>query len=160
MDGQNYETAVDRAIREAQERGAFDDLPGKGKPLRGLDRPHDDNWWVNDWMKREGVSMEDLLPAPIRLRKEVDRLPVTLRALNDENAVRDVINELNGRILEFLRAPHGPTVPIDRVRVDEAIERWRAERPTPAGAATPEPAVVDQPVRRRWWRRERGPGRG
>lgn len=104
MDGRYYETAIDRAVREAQERGAFDDLPGKGKPLRGLDKPHDDNWWLNDWMQREGVSMEELLPTSIRLKKEIDRLPMTPRALSDESAVRDAINELNGRILDFLRA--------------------------------------------------------
>lgn len=28
------ESAVDKAIREAMERGEFDDLPGKGKPLK------------------------------------------------------------------------------------------------------------------------------
>ncbi|GLZ01820.1 hypothetical protein Acsp02_90710 [Actinoplanes sp. NBRC 103695] len=30
-----YESAVDRQLREAQERGEFDNLPGAGKPLRG-----------------------------------------------------------------------------------------------------------------------------
>ena len=38
----SWESAVDRQIREAEERGAFDDLPGKGKPL-----PHEP--WDGDW---------------------------------------------------------------------------------------------------------------
>ena len=29
-----YESWIDRQIREAIERGAFDDLPSAGKPLR------------------------------------------------------------------------------------------------------------------------------
>jgi Domain of unknown function (DUF1992) len=29
-----WESAVDKQIREAEERGEFDNLPGKGKPLR------------------------------------------------------------------------------------------------------------------------------
>jgi DnaJ-like protein len=33
-----WESAVDKQIREAEERGEFDNLPGKGKPLRL------DNW--------------------------------------------------------------------------------------------------------------------
>lgn len=159
MEGRQYETAVDRAIREAQERGAFDDLPGRGKPLPGLDRPHDDNWWINDWMKREGISTEELLPVSIRLRKEIDRLPSALRALRDEGAVRDAIDDLNRRIAEFLRAPEGPAVRVGRVDVDEAVERWRDEQPAPSEAAEPEPPVTDQLARRRWWRRRDRPAR-
>jgi hypothetical protein len=37
--GMRYEDWIERQIREAQERGAFDDLPGAGKPIPGLDRP-------------------------------------------------------------------------------------------------------------------------
>ena len=38
-----YERPVDRAIREAAERGAFDNLPGSGKPLPDTG-PADDLW--------------------------------------------------------------------------------------------------------------------
>jgi hypothetical protein len=37
--GMRCEDWIERQIREAQERGAFDDLPGAGKPIPGLDRP-------------------------------------------------------------------------------------------------------------------------
>ncbi len=37
-----WESAVDKQIREAEERGEFDNLPGRGKPL------HLDNW-DRDW---------------------------------------------------------------------------------------------------------------
>jgi hypothetical protein len=36
-----YESPADRAIREAMERGEFDDLPGAGKPLTNLGDPDD-----------------------------------------------------------------------------------------------------------------------
>lgn len=150
--GRYHETAVDKQIREAQERGAFDDLPGKGKPLRGLDKPHDDNWWLNDWMKREGVSMEALLPPSVQLRKEIDRLPEVLRTLPTEDAVRDVIAELNQRIVEFLRFPSGPKVPISRIDTEEKVRRWRAEHPAPPAAPKGPPAPA-KPPRRRWWQR-------
>jgi DnaJ family protein C protein 28 len=35
-----WESSVDRAIREAMERGEFDDLPGQGKPLDLGDDPN------------------------------------------------------------------------------------------------------------------------
>ena len=41
-----WETAVDRAIREAQERGAFDRLPGHGKPLDLTENPYAGDWAV------------------------------------------------------------------------------------------------------------------
>ena len=40
------ESLVERQIREAQERGEFENLPGAGKPLRGLGGADDPDWWV------------------------------------------------------------------------------------------------------------------
>jgi hypothetical protein len=36
------ESLVEKQIREAQEQGEFDNLPGAGKPLRGIDAGRDD----------------------------------------------------------------------------------------------------------------------
>ena len=41
-----WESPVEKAIREAQERGEFDDLPGAGKPLKDLGDPDDPLWWL------------------------------------------------------------------------------------------------------------------
>ena len=73
-----HETLVERQIRLAQERGEFDDLPGAGKPLPGLDGPDDENWWVKGYLRREGLSTEPLLPTPLQLRREIERLPDTV----------------------------------------------------------------------------------
>src|SRR5918998_979016 len=105
---ERYESHIDRQIRLAAERGVFDNLPGKGKPLPGLDEPDDELWWVRRYLDREGISRDTLLPPSVQLRKEIDRLPETLRALPTESAVRDAVRELNLRIVEFLVAPSGP----------------------------------------------------
>lgn len=47
-----YENHVDRLIRESIERGEFDDLPGKGKPIPGAGSVDDDLWWVRRWVRR------------------------------------------------------------------------------------------------------------
>ena len=44
--GVGFETWVERQIREATERGEFDNLPGAGKPVADLDKPHDELWWI------------------------------------------------------------------------------------------------------------------
>ncbi len=57
------ESWVDRTIREAIERGEFDDLPGAGKPLPVLAEPYEPNWWVRRWMEREGITAAELRAA-------------------------------------------------------------------------------------------------
>lgn len=47
---------VEQQIRVAQERGAFDDLPGAGKPLTGLGTEHDPDWWLKKLVEREQVT--------------------------------------------------------------------------------------------------------
>jgi hypothetical protein len=147
-----HESVVDKQIRLAQERGDFDNLPGKGKPLTGIGDPHDELWWVKGYLRREGLTSEMLLPPSIQLRKELDRLPETLRALRSEQAVRDAVAELNLRVVEFLRAPSGPRVRIGRVNANHAVRQWRAGRPIPARPADPV-APAPRPRPTPWWRR-------
>ena len=147
-----YESAIDQQIRMAEERGDFSDLPGKGKPLPGLHEPYDENWWVKRWIEREGVPSDALLPTPLQLRKEAERLPETVRDLPTEEAVRAAVSDLNRRIAEWLRAPVGPTVPVRLVDGEAIVRGWRSARPAPPPA--PAPAAPHR-SRTRWWRRAR-----
>jgi len=49
-----WQSHIDRAIAEAAERGAFDDLPGKGKPLAFDTEVDDDMWLANHMLKGQG----------------------------------------------------------------------------------------------------------
>jgi hypothetical protein len=155
--GMGAETWVDKQIRMAQERGDFDNLPGRGKPIPGLDKPYDELWWVKECIRREGLSTTALLPISLRLRAEVSRLPDTLGDLPNERAVREVVERLNGRIAEWLRAPSEPYVPVRPVDVDDMVARWRAARRTtaPAGRSVPTSAGTAEHRSRPtpWWRR-------
>ena len=121
-----YESWVDRQIREAEERGAFDDLPGAGKPLKNLDR-HDPDWWVKDLVAREQLSF--VLPTSLALRKEVEDLPTTLAGMHREEDVRELVDDLNERIVEARRRPtSGPPVFIKTVDVEAVVSDWREAR--------------------------------
>lgn len=120
-----HESIIDKQICEARERGAFDDLPGKGKPLPGANEPYDEMWWVKDFVRRENIPTDMLLPPAILLRKEIERLPEELAELRSEREVRDLIANLDARIVAYLRAPDGPRVPVRRIDVDAAVEQWR-----------------------------------
>ena len=154
---------VERQIRQAQERGAFDDLPGAGKPLRDLGGPHDENWWLRQHLLREGVSGAAFLPPALALRKEIEDLPDQVRELATEGQVRLVIERLNERILDALRKPgEGPSVAVMTVDVESIVLGWRFARI--ARRSPPPVDVAQEPVRDsagnearrpRRWRRSR-----
>ncbi|WP_461145012.1 DnaJ family domain-containing protein [Salinifilum aidingensis] len=139
----DFESWVDRQIREAAERGELDDLPGAGQPLRGLHK-NGEAWWIKERVQREGISAEELLPAPLRLRKEVERLPEAVRDLPDEQAVREEVAALNRRIAAELSAPTGPRVRLAPVDADELVRQWREQRTRPE-RSRPEELRVEEP---------------
>ena len=121
--GVRWETWIDRQIREGMERGDFDGLPGHGKPLRDLDRPRDELWWVKDKLRREEVSY---LPPTLAIRKDVEDARAAIVAATTEAEVRQIVTELNERIRKVNRevtaGPPSITSPLD---VDEELARWR-----------------------------------
>jgi len=150
--GVSFESWVDQQIRQASERGDFDNLPGAGKPIPGRGDPYDEEWWLRSYLRREEIPAEDLLPTSLLLLKEIERLPDTVRDLPSEREVRDTATKLNARIMDWLRSPSGgPRVRVRPVDVDAVVERWRADR---AAAPPSDPPVVDPLARRGpWWRR-------
>jgi hypothetical protein len=111
-----WESRIDKQIREARERGEFDDLPGTGKPLPDHGQDYDPDWWVKNLLRRE--SMPD---AP-GLRKEIEALPARLARLTLESSVRDIVADLNNRIRQQPGSGH------QMLDVNEAIRAWRANR--------------------------------
>ncbi|MDI5961433.1 DUF1992 domain-containing protein [Streptomyces sp. SL13] len=124
--GLDFESWVDRQIREAEERGAFKDLPGAGKPLESLDRPYDETWWLKQKMASEGLSF---LPPALALRKEAeDTLEQASRAPS-EAAVRRLLEPLNDRIAAAVRRPPpGPPLGLRPIDVEDFLREWRTRR--------------------------------
>lgn len=87
--GMSFTSWIDQQVNEAAERGAFDDLPGAGKPL-SRQGEFDGQTWLREYVRREGGSPQDCLPTPLRLRKEIERLGETVTGLRHEQQVRDV----------------------------------------------------------------------
>ncbi|GAA1026242.1 DUF1992 domain-containing protein [Virgisporangium ochraceum] len=155
--GVNFETWIDRQIREAGDRGEFDNLPGAGKPLPGAGQLDNENWWLNGYLRREGVTGDTLLPPAVLLRREAEELPSVVRRMRSEAEVRETVADLNRRIVEFLRQPSELRISVRPVNVDRIVEEWRAQRPAdpPAGSPAADPEVGPDVPRRGWWRRRR-----
>ena len=154
-----WESPVEKAIREAQERGEFDDLPGAGKPLSDLGDPDDPMWWLRRYAEREHLDMTGALPPALQLRKEAASYPESLVDLRTEAAVRHVLEDFNTRVRRDRLRPPDPGMPqllagLAIARPSRRRRRW--------GRAASQPAHVDPPVAtgearpgRRWWRRRR-----
>ena len=50
---EQQQTWVDVQVRQAMERGEFENLPGYGKPIEDLGTEHDPDWWVKRLVERE-----------------------------------------------------------------------------------------------------------
>ncbi len=112
-----FESIVDRQIREAMERGEFDDLPGTGKPIAGAGRSYEPNWWVKSFLDRE--RSDD------RRRADYERIEARLGALwalGSEDAVRDAVERLNADISD-LDDGDDRFEPFD---VESVVAAWKA----------------------------------
>jgi Domain of unknown function (DUF1992) len=121
--GVGFGTWVERRIREAAERGEFDNLPGAGKPIADLDKPHDELWWVKDKLRRENLSY---LPPTIALRKEAEDALAAAYEAGSEAGARRILADINRKMTEGNRkAAEGPPpnlMPFDTERV---VRTWR-----------------------------------
>jgi hypothetical protein len=150
---------VDLQIKQAMERGDFDNLPGTGKPIKNLGTQHDPNWWVKQLIEREKIT--GVLPPALQLRKDDAELEATLDRHTAESEVRRLLEEFNARVMKARYTPvDGPplvTMPRD---VEAEIDAWRERRLTRRREAAPReqtaPASATPQHRRRWFRRRAG----
>lgn len=125
--GVSWESWIDRQIVEGSKNGVFDELEGRGRPIRDLDRPHDDDWWIRAKLAREDVAVT---PPTIAIRQDRDASLERALAALDEAAVRAIIEDLNDRIRAVNRsATWGPPSSVAPLDVDSIVERWRTARP-------------------------------
>lgn len=144
---EHQHTWVDLQIRQAMERGDFDDLPGAGKPIEGLGPQHDPDWWLKKLVERERITV---LPPSVSLRKEDAAMEETLDRLHSEREVRAHVEDFNARVIHarYSLSPGPPLVTMPR-DVDATVAAWRERR----DARRTPPADPAPPRRRRWWRR-------
>jgi hypothetical protein len=153
---------VDLQVQQAMRRGDFDDLPGAGKPIPDIDRPHDPDWWLKRLIERERIT--GVLPPALALRKEHAEMDGTLDRITTPTGVRQAIEDFNARIIEARRQLEGGPPVITPLRdPDEEVAAWhrrRTERVAQQKARlaqirADEAAAAPPPLWRRLLRRDR-----
>ena len=93
-----YQKLIEKKIKEAKERGEFDNLPGQGKPLN-LD---DDSRVPEDLrLAYKILKNADCLPPEIQLRKEIRQMEDMLEKIPDERERYRQIKRINLKIMQL-----------------------------------------------------------
>ena len=123
--GMGWETWIDKQIREAEERGEFEDLPGAGQPIPDLDKPFDELWWVKNKLRREGLSY---MSPSVALRKEAHDALEAVSRTRSEAEVRRLIADINEKIREANRKGiRGPSLMLMPFDVERVVHEWREQ---------------------------------
>ncbi|WP_417525682.1 DUF1992 domain-containing protein [Marinovum sp.] len=79
---------ISARIREAEAQGAFDNLPGAGKPLPACDDP--ENALLNRLVEESGGE-----PEFVSLSRELQRLRAELRETGDRARRQDILKDMS-----------------------------------------------------------------
>ena len=124
--GTSWETWIDAQIRVAAEAGAFDNLPGAGKPLPNFGQEYDPLWWQKQLVRREQITV---LPPSLELLRKVEKELAAIETLDDEASVRRRVSALNVEIAKVnATVLEGPPTRLGTLDVDQVVARWRRAR--------------------------------
>jgi hypothetical protein len=93
-----YEKIVEQRIKEAMDKGEFDNLPGKGKPLLLEDDSH-----VPEDLRLAYKLLRnaDCLPPELLEKKEILQMEDMLAAIPDEKERYKLIKKINFKIMKL-----------------------------------------------------------
>ena len=93
-----FHRVVEERIREAQKAGAFDNLPGKGKPLE-----LEDLSWVPEDLRMAYHVLRNahVLPPEAQLRKEIHTLQDLLKYVEDEEERRAMLKAIEWKVIRL-----------------------------------------------------------
>ena len=77
----DWESWVDEQIREAQERGEFDNLPGRGKPIDLTPNPHDQGQELSFKILKDAGFAPEWIELDKTIRKKLQRARASLQRL-------------------------------------------------------------------------------
>ncbi len=94
----SFDRIVEALIKEAQERGEFDNLPGKGKPidLSAYFETPEEVRLAQSVLKNAGMTSPE-----VQLLKEIAELRQLLEAVTDETKKQEIRKRIEQKQMEF-----------------------------------------------------------
>jgi hypothetical protein len=120
-----YEKIVEKKIKEAEERGEFENLPGRGRPLK-LD---DDSRIPADLrLAYKILKNADCLPPEIELQKEIRKMEDMLKNIPDEKERYLQIKRINFKIMKLnMMGRKSPLLEENQIYYSKVIEKGGKE---------------------------------
>jgi hypothetical protein len=136
--GVSWASFTERLIDEGRREGLFEGLEGEGRPIDGLDEPHDPEWWLKRKLRDEEIAD---LPPTLAIRGERDVAVAAALEAPDDAEARRILDAVNQRIRyvnsHTVTGPPSTTWVVD---VEEVLEQRRA-------AESQRPATDEEPPR-------------
>lgn len=118
---------VEQSVQQAIRAGAFDNLPGAGKPLPPIVSSRDPDWWIRNKIASERIT--GLAPDAFRLRTEHAEFAARMDELRTEKEVRAAVADFNRRVIEARRQLlGGPPVVTPLRDADDEVRAWHSRR--------------------------------
>ena len=123
---ESWEGFIEQRIQDAQSEGEFDNLSGHGKPISGIEKPLESDWWLKDKLKREQLS---IVPPLIEARRDIEQTLNEIQTLANEDFVRAELEKLNQRVLQAIQSPSpSPSIVVLPVNIEREIARWKESK--------------------------------
>ena len=116
-----FRKIVEKRIKEAQKRGAFDDLPGRGEPIEF----EDDSGIPEDLrLAYKILKNADCLPPELELKKEIRQMEDMLANIPDEKEKYRCIKRINYKIMQLnMMRPKSPLMEETQIYYDKLLEK-------------------------------------
>lgn len=117
---------VEERVRQADEQGLFDDLPGRGKPL---DLESDAHIAPHLRVSYRILKNAGILPPEMQARREISDLRALLAATDNEEEARRLVKEINDKILACnVVSGFSIDTDLDQLYADKIVERIGSRR--------------------------------
>ena len=93
-----FQKIVEKKIKDAMDKGEFDDLPGRGKPIVFED---DSNIPEDLRLAFKVLKNADCLPPELQLKKEIRQMEDMLEGIPDEKEKYRQIKKINYKIMQL-----------------------------------------------------------
>ena len=109
-----WDASIESKIAQAQREGHFNDLPGLGQPIPGLDEGWDESRWLREKLKSEDLRV---MPPAWAVREWARQEAANLLTIQDEALLRQRIDAFNAELIKRMRGVlWGP--PVDVAAID------------------------------------------
>lgn len=120
---------VEERIREAMERGEFDDLPGRGRPL---DLEDDSRVPEDLRLAYKILKNAECLPPELHLKKEIRQMEDLLSHVSDEKEKYRLIKKINFMVLKLnMMGKKSPLLEEGEVYYQRVAEKLDQPKPEP-----------------------------